>query len=442
MTKKEMIKQYVPLLLLSLLAGLIVFLGTASVVYGQNFSGQNQGGEVIAGPGATTGFNDRKTQRQRQRQAPRRQAAKRQKWQGQPAKENELGKNNSSLFKPLAPHQENRSPSQKNAQRSTQTRKSERATFIGQAGRLPTYSKPTPAPAPKEKAPEKKELSAEEIEKIGSLADASQQQDDTDGDQPNSKNMGAKNMGPKNISPEALERARRTGDIERMATEETAIPDFDDLHLNNKKIRTAKVQVHLKEGQDDKQTLLSWRMNPLEYPVFINKVQALAPAMSGSVPIKSSGQSSGNPSGTAYERTTVELVSKDGTTYAPVSIKHNRVSVPGKDIPRQDSGRELETWVFGTAKRRDQREIISNLIHVMSYEQCKMLGHSLVDGAPRQCILPDGTTYIEIDEKLTPKAREITNFEKCLKRGHPIVDTFPRQCVAPGGRIYVEPPQL
>ena len=367
MSIRERIKQYLPLVLLSFLAAMVVFLGVVSAAnaqqfnprFKQDFSNNNTDGKVIAGPDA--------------------------------------GEAQSDIFQPLAPHPQGRFT----------TRDDSRPTRIGRAGRLPrdTVRAPQqPQPTPN-------------LEEMASLSDE------------------ADNASNGRLGPSDMSQARRAGDLARMAAEDDApTPDFDELTLNNQHIRTAQVQVHLKEGQDDKQTLLSWRMNPVEYPVFIEKVQALEPAMSGSVPVTSSG--------TAYERTSVRLVDKEGRTYAPVSIYQNQIFLPDSRAPYQDSSRDLETWVLGTAKRHDQREIISELVQVMSYQQCKALGHTLVDGAPRQCILPDGTTFIEIDEKITPKDRQITSFEKCLKGGHPIVDTFPRKCVAPGGRVYVEPPQL
>lgn len=364
MNKKDMIKQYIPLALLTILAAMVVFLGVVSAANAQNFSGflNQEGGQVIAGPDA-----------------------------GETEE--------SDIFQPLMPHRNHRMTVQDDR----------RPTRIGRAGRLPEDT----VRAPQQPQP------YVNLDEMPSLSDNAETTSDR-GDR----------LGPTNMSM-----ARRAGDIRRMEHQGPApIPDFEELILNNQHIRTAEVQVHLKEGQDDQENLLSWRMNPVEYPVFIEKVEALDPTMTGTVPTEETN--------TAYDHTTVRLVDNEGRTYAPVKIYHNRVNLPGRQVPYQDSHRDLETWTLGTAKRHDQREIIASLINVMSYEQCKALGHTLVDAVPRQCILPDGTTFIEIDEKLTPKDREITSFEKCLKASHPIVDTFPRKCVAPGGRIYVEPPQL
>ena len=364
MNKFDIIKQYMPLALLTVVVVLVIVLGVVSAAYAQSSSvfgmrGVNEDGQVIAGPDA-----------------------------GKTVKEPDI-------FQPLSPHLPGRFVEEDDM----------RPTRIGRAGLLPRNTVRSPQqPQP-----------PINLEDMPSLSD--------------NRNSANNRLGPD------MTKARRAGDVARMAqAEPDPIPDFEELMLNNQSVRTAQVQVHLKQGQDDDETLLSWRMNPVEYPVFIKKVHALKPALTGSVPV--------TPSGTAYARTSVRLVDNEGQTYAPVNIYQNRVFVPGKEAPHEDNNLDLQTWVFGTAKRLDQREIISELIRVYSYDQCKTLGHTLVDTSPRQCILPDGSTYIDIDERLTPEGRKITTFEKCLKGGFPIVDTFPRQCVAPGGRIYVEPPQL
>lgn len=365
MKKSDIIKQYIPLAVLTILAAMVIFLGVVSAANAQNFNQSNVGGEVIAGPDAG-------------KQAPP-----------------------SEIFQPLMPH--------KQTERSGRftPRDDTRPTRIGRAGRLPedTVRAPQqPQPTPN-------------MDDMPSLSD------------------GAENDRGTRLGPTNMDRARRAGDLRRMAQQQPSpVPDFEELALNNTHIRTAQVQVVLEKGHKDQEKLLNWRMNPVEYPVFIKKMNALQEPMSGSVSVEGSDS--------AYDGVKVSIIDNKGTTYAPVKIYQNRVTLPDRSVPLKDSNRDLETWTLGTAKRHDQREIIAGLIHVMSYKQCKALGHTIVDALPRQCILPDGTTFIEINEKITQKDRKITNFEKCLKASHPIVDTFPRKCVAPGGRVYVEPPQL
>lgn len=213
-----------------------------------------------------------------------------------------------------------------------------------------------------------------------------------------------------------------------------AVPNFDDLQLNNGEIRSAEVKVLLKGKNTDKEKELTWQFNPVELPIFIDKVHKLDIALGGSVAV--------TPSGTDYNRLQVRLIGNDGNFYQPVNIYQNRVWIPSINQPHEDQNRDLELWTLGTSKTFAQKDKITSLIKIWSFEDCKALNHTLVDSVPRQCILPDGTTYLEIDQKLSEKDKAIDNFDKCLRAGHPLIVNFPRKCVAPGGRIYIEPPRL
>ena len=234
-----------------------------------------------------------------------------------------------------------------------------------------------------------------------------------------------------------LSAARKRGDLRRLKTLPPAPhPDFATLALNNKSIRTAEVKIRLKGLKDQKikEADLTWRLNPLEHPIFIEKIAALEEPLSGFV--------NGPPSGSAYAFSEVYLIGEDGTTYAPVRIYQNRVRLPGKQIPLEDSHTNLQDWLFGTAKTYGQKEQLASLIKIQSYNQCKALGHTLVDATPRQCLLPDGTTFIKTQAKYAQANHTIIDFDTCLKAGNPIVNTFPRKCVGPGGKLYIEPPRL
>lgn len=212
------------------------------------------------------------------------------------------------------------------------------------------------------------------------------------------------------------------------------VPDFEALHLNNGELRSAEVQIKLSGKNDDKEPSLSWRLNPVELPIFIDKVRKLQVALSGNVTTEKSN--------TIYSHIEVSLLGNKGQVYQPVKIYQNKVDLPANPRPHEDQNRDLELWLLGTAKTFGQKDQIANLIHIWSYEDCKALNHTLVDSVPRQCVLPDGTTFLEIDKKLSQKDKEITTFDKCLKAGHPLIVSFPRKCVAPGGRVYIEPPRL
>lgn len=212
------------------------------------------------------------------------------------------------------------------------------------------------------------------------------------------------------------------------------VPDFESLHLNNGELRSAQVQIKLSGNNADKESGLSWRLNPVELPIFIDKVRKLQPAISGNVMT--------DKSNTIYDHIEVNLLGNKGQVYEAVKIYQNKVDLPSDPRPHEDQNRDLELWLLGTAKTFGQKDQIANLINIWSYEDCKALNHTLVDSVPRQCVLPDGTTYLEIDKKVSQKDKAINTFDKCLKAGHPLIVSFPRKCVAPGGRVYIEPPRL
>ena len=275
-----------------------------------------------------------------------------------------------------------------------------RQTLIGRAGVIPE------APAPMY-PPQK----AERVPNLPSLAD--------------SKNDYRANMNAA---------TRATTLRERRVEGPGPVPDFEDLQLNNGELRSAEVKIILTGQNEDKEKELTWRLNPVELPVFIDKVRKLELALGGNV--------STQPYGTIYDHIEVSLLGKAGQVYQPVKIFQNKVDLPSDSRPFEDSDKDIELWLLGTAKTFGQKDAIANLIKIWSYEDCKALNHTLVDSVPRQCVLPDGTTFLEIDQKITEKDKSIDNFEKCLKAGHPLIVSFPRKCVAPGGRVYIEPPRL
>ncbi len=277
-----------------------------------------------------------------------------------------------------------------------------RPTLIGRAGVIPE------APPP----PQSDIVSVEELPKLPSLADKHKE---------------------KEMRPDMSKVSSAKGLKKRRGTIENPIPNLKELALNNGELRTAEVQILLKEDKEAQQKL-RWHLNPVELPVFLERINKIEPALSGQV--------TGTPSGTEYRFLQVRLIAKNGVVYQPINIYQNRIRVPGINIPLEDENRELEMWTMGTAKTFAQRSAITKLLKIMSFDECKALNHTLMDTMPRQCILPDGTTFLDIDKKLSDKYRDITNFDKCLHGGHPLIVDFPRKCVAPGGQVHIEPPRL
>ena len=276
-----------------------------------------------------------------------------------------------------------------------------RRTLIGRAGVIP--EKPVPTYPPEHYQP---------VPDLPSLADGKTQDYRADMDKA----------------------ARASTLMQRRKEAPRPVPDFEALHLNNGELRAAEVQIKLKGNNADMEKDLSWRLNPVELPIFLDKVRKLEPALSGNVTTEDSK--------TNYDHIEVTLLGKAGQRYQPVKIFQNKVNLPAESRPHEDMDKDLELWLMGTTKTFGQKEAVSNLIKVWSYEDCKALNFTLVDSVPRQCVLPDGTTFLEIDQKLTEEDKKINNFETCLKASHPIIVSFPRKCVAPGGRVYIEPPRL
>lgn len=250
---------------------------------------------------------------------------------------------------------------------------------------------------------------------------------------PVAENLPLNSLADSAHGPDMGKAMRATSLKERRVKTPNPLPDFAQLQLTNGELRAAEVKVVLKKGKEAAVDL-TWRLNPVEFPIFIDKMVKLKPALSGSVNV--------TPSETDYDHVEVRMLGNNGQTYQPVSIYQNRVYDPSKQTPLEDTNRDLELWTLGTAKSFAQKDLITNLIKIWSFEDCKALNHTLIDAVPRQCVLPDGTTYLEIDEKLSEADKKIINFDTCLKAGKPLIMSFPRKCVAPGGRVYIEPPRL
>ena len=111
-------------------------------------------------------------------------------------------------------------------------------------------------------------------------------------------------------------------------------------------------------------------------------------------------------------------------------------------IIKRDPGRELEYWLFGTAKIRKHQLLASQVMPVFTFEQCKIMGNVIVESSPRQCLLPDNNILLEVTTRPTLESLSINNFESCLEQGEALINVFPRRCMAAGGRVFTEPPKI
>ncbi|MBI1363835.1 MAG: hypothetical protein GC134_07595 [Proteobacteria bacterium] len=206
--------------------------------------------------------------------------------------------------------------------------------------------------------------------------------------------------------------------------------NVDELVADNSKVAQVTVDVDI---EDKTQDPMSWTLSPLDIPVLLRKLAEKKEVY---------GKVSTVPSESGYAGVTLHMLSPKGRSYGPIHIYQNAVEIDGKPRFLQDHDRDLEFWIFGTARNYDARVRTINLLEIYTFGDCLKLGNTLVETAPRQCIIPDGTTFLESNEILTEKDKKINTFDRCLEAGNPLINSFPRKCIAPGGRLYVEPPRL
>lgn len=107
-----------------------------------------------------------------------------------------------------------------------------------------------------------------------------------------------------------------------------------------------------------------------------------------------------------------------------------------------DSSRYVEYWLFGTAHIREQQAIALQVLPVVTFEQCRVLGNVIIPTQPRQCLLADGNLLLEVPEPPTPASLKINSFDGCLKQGAALINTFPRRCMVAGGKVFTEPARV
>lgn len=199
---------------------------------------------------------------------------------------------------------------------------------------------------------------------------------------------------------------------------------------DNSMVASARVVVSTTVAPDK----MRWDLSPLDVPVLTAKLAALNP--------DSCGKPAAPAKGTNYSGLTIHITSTKDEPYQPIRVYGNSVTLNNATCALQDTDRNFEYWVFSTARTFDQRVKATEVLNIFSFGECLRLGHVIVETTPRQCVLPDGTTFVEDTEKLTAADRKITDFDKCFAAGRPIIETFPRKCMAPGGRLYLEPPRV
>lgn len=204
---------------------------------------------------------------------------------------------------------------------------------------------------------------------------------------------------------------------------------LEKLAADNSVLMDARVELlGAPAGSDNK-----WSLTIIERPLFLSQLLELK-QVDKLPPMVADPE-------TGYEGIRVTLINHDGTQYAPIYVLRDQVRMFGTHPLLRDSGRKVEYWLASTAKTVGQFNIVSQLMPPASYEECQTMGFQILYSTPRQCVLADGTTFIEGARRKAANAPAITSFEVCAADSqNRIINTFPRKCIAPGGRLLIEPP--
>lgn len=249
------------------------------------------------------------------------------------------------------------------------------------------------------------------------------------------KKTGTLNQLPQDYAPRLVDETaanpsladeKRVG---RPAPEKDAPVYLEKLSLDNSVLVDARVELlGAPEGSDHR-----WNLSIIERPLFLQRLLELTEV--DSLPPLVADQQTG------YRGITVTLINHDGTHYAPIHIFRDQIRMYGTHPRLRDNGRGVEYWLASTAKTVGQFNTVSQLIPPATYEECQMLGFQILYSTPRQCVLADGTTFIEGARPKAANMPAITSFDACAADAeNRMIDTFPRKCIAPGGRLLIEPP--
>jgi hypothetical protein len=144
----------------------------------------------------------------------------------------------------------------------------------------------------------------------------------------------------------------------------------------------------------------------------------------------------------SYKGLKIEMQTVNGKKFEPITVYNGKVVGPKGQTVKDDPGRGLEYWVFSTARVRRDLLLGPQVLPVIAFEQCRLLGMEIVATEPRQCLLPDKTILLQTDEKPTRASLKAKDFDSCLKHGQALIASFPRRCMAAGGRVFAEPPRV
>jgi hypothetical protein len=179
-----------------------------------------------------------------------------------------------------------------------------------------------------------------------------------------------------------------------------------------------------------------WEMSQTALTVFLNKL-----ATWSEDPVYNDGIWPFVPArDPRYQGIIVLLQTKQGRRFAPIRVFEGKLVASNAAQVARDPGRNLEYWLFGTARVRRDQLLGSQLLPVYTFDQCRTLGQRVIETTPRQCLLADNNLMLETVEPPTILSAQLTTFAQCLQQGQGLIYTFPRRCITAGGRVFTEPP--
>ncbi|QQR92484.1 MAG: hypothetical protein IPJ89_05045 [Candidatus Iainarchaeum archaeon] len=74
--------------------------------------------------------------------------------------------------------------------------------------------------------------------------------------------------------------------------------------------------------------------------------------------------------------------------------------------------------------------------HITNYDECVAAGYPALKSYPGQCILPDGTRFVQV----IPEDKQINSYSACVAVGYPIMESAPPKCRTRDGRTFTATP--
>lgn len=214
---------------------------------------------------------------------------------------------------------------------------------------------------------------------------------------------------------------------------------YDIIKRNKSDIITATIEVDLNKKQDNPRwipdrTTLTILTEKLTRPIITkNKAAELQPQNAPPSPTENE----------PYKGIILRLKTVHGELIDAIRIYNGYVTAPNGTPLTLDPKREFEYWLFSTSENNVGQKIAVQVLPILTFEQCKLIGSLTIDTRPSQCLLPDNRILLDVPfSELSADDLKATDFDSCLEYGESLIATFPRRCMAKGGRVFTEPVRL